>query len=198
MKDEEDRNVSMEANLKVQVFDFQHRMVTNARVDVTDERKKSISAKLNAAGGVFEATLNAPELYLINVTLPEHEAQTREVRVNPGEHEETFVLGKEGMPFYYRGCVRVPFEPLHGLIAVTTTRRLDARVADELLKAAAELGLQAEGPALALQHENTWLFKGPADEEAQAQVLAGLAKDPLVRRAGPVLTREKDRVLYLT
>ena len=199
MKPQANRNVSMEANLKVEVLDLQHRRVTKAKVEVTDEQsKKKTSAKLNTTSDVFEATLTAPDLYSIRVTLQEHEAQTRKVQVNPGEHEETFVMGKKGMPFYYRGRVKVPFEPLPGLIAVTTIRRLDTRDADELFKSATEFGLQGEEPTLALQHENTWLFKGPADEAAQEQILLGLTKHPLVQRAGPVLTREKDRVLYLT
>lgn len=192
------KRVSLEANLKVEVLDLQRRRATRARVEVTSERKEKVPARLDAASGVFEATLSAPGVYTIRVSLKDHEAQTRKVRLSSGERGETFVLGKKGLPFYYRGRVKVPFEPLPGLIAVTTTRRLDARDSDDLLKLAEGLHLKAEERSPALRHENTWLFKGPDDREAQERVLSALAGHRLVRRAGPVLAREGDRVLSLT
>src|SRR3989337_3060437 len=106
----ETRNIKMKTNLKVEVFDLHNQKATKAKVEIIDERKEKKFAKLNAKSGVFEATLNAPGLHPIRVTLQGHEAQTRKVQVNPGQHMETFVLGKKGMPFYYRGRIKVPFD----------------------------------------------------------------------------------------
>lgn len=112
--------------LKVDVFDIENRRITSATVDVTDERKKTTAAKLNETKGTFELTLKAPGRYSVRVAQKEFESQTRHMQVNTGEHEEVFILGKKGMPSYYRGRVKVPFEPLPDYLGVVIREPLSA------------------------------------------------------------------------
>lgn len=112
--------------LKIDVFDIENRRVTTATVDVTDEKNETTAVKLDETKGMFEVALKAPGHYSIQVTHREYESQTRHVKVNTGKHEEVFILGRKGMPFYYRGRVKVPFEPLPDYLGVVIREPLSA------------------------------------------------------------------------
>jgi hypothetical protein len=198
MKTEEKQAPGMEADLSVLVYDYQRKPLDAAEVKATDDEGKSTTMKFDAASGAYQATLRSPAHYTLSVSAKGYESQSRDTQLNPGTQEEVFFLGREGMEYYYRGRVKVPFEPLPGLIAVTTQRPLERKEADQFMGFAGELGLEGARQTPALEQENTWLFKGPADEEEQQRTLLQLTEHPLVRRAGPVITQEKDRILYLT
>jgi hypothetical protein len=188
----------MEANLSVLVLDFQRRPLDGAEVKASDDQGKTTSVEFDAASGTYRAILACPARYTLSVSMKGYESQERKIQLSPGGQEEVFILGAEGMGYYYRGRVKVPFEPLPGLIAVTTARRLDKEETERFASFAEKAGLEGEERTPALEHENTWLFRGPAEEEAQARVFEQLAEYPLVRHAGPVLTKEEDRVQSLT
>ncbi|HTE01612.1 MAG TPA: S8 family serine peptidase [Mucilaginibacter sp.] len=126
--------------LKVSVRTYDGSMTDKATVElvaVDDRPKKGDPIKLvfDAYSGTYDAGKLQSGSYLVKVSLKDYESQERPVTLNSGEQEELFILGKEGMPFYYRGRVRVPFEPLPNYLGVVVHKTEESRWAgSEFLK----------------------------------------------------------------
>ena len=96
-------------DLVIQVTTFDHRPVVGARVTATRGDETLASATTDTRGRTRLERHDAGEL-VIHVRAEGLAPDERTVAgVDPG-HVEQFILGREGMPFYYRGRVRVPFD----------------------------------------------------------------------------------------
>jgi hypothetical protein len=82
-----------------------------------------------------------PGKYVLRVSCEGFEDQERQVAVAHGPNEELVILGTPNMRFYYRGKVKVPFEPRADLIGVKLKGRGD-RIPDDLANVQRRLNLQ--------------------------------------------------------
>ena len=94
-------------------------------IHVTDHTNRSIEGALVSAGDASaytdekgRALLEIPAGVEIKVEARGYEGQVRFVERKEASRTQLFTLGRAGMPYYYRGKVKVPFEPLPGTIGV--------------------------------------------------------------------------------
>lgn len=190
-----------QAKLKIQVFDLQNRRVTAARVEVTDERKKTTRLNLNEATGLFETVLKAPGRYSVRVALKEHESQTRQVQAATGEHEEVFMLGKKGMPFYYRGRVKVPFEPRPDQFGVVLKEPLSAdKYVPELEALARRYKLERVKGGDNLRRNGLYIYRIPQaiPSSERAAIQESIRKHEFVYLCAPILKLFDQNATLLT
>ncbi|WP_208354494.1 S8 family serine peptidase [Pseudaestuariivita rosea] len=139
-----------------------------------------------------------PGTYTIQVAATGLETQSRDARVPHPRTPEDFILGKKGQPAYQRGAVKVPFEPLDMLVALTLTPAETAeRQANEM---ADELGLKALKVHEQIKHNNVRLFQfsGKSSKNERDRTLRILTQSEGVALAGPVLEKSEERLSYLT
>lgn len=93
------------ANAKVVLFESG---AATPRAGLDFDRRLSAFAWVSAAAGD----------HLLRVSCDGFEDQTRRITVTPGRNEEIVILGTPGLRYYFRGRVKVPFEPRADLIGL--------------------------------------------------------------------------------
>jgi subtilisin family serine protease len=104
-------------DLSVRVTTFDRRPVAQARVTAQSAAGAVATATTDPEGRARLPRADASDL-LVRVEAPGLEAQERTVSGERPERVELFMLGPPGMPFYYRGTVRVPFQPINDAVGV--------------------------------------------------------------------------------
>jgi hypothetical protein len=105
------------ADLSIQVTSFDYQPVQGARVTAERQGQLLASGTTDERGRVRIERDDGAEL-LIRVEAPGFAGEERAVTGDRPEQVELFMLGRPGMPFYYRGKVRVPFEPVDDAVGV--------------------------------------------------------------------------------
>src|SRR3990167_679866 len=187
----------------ISVFDYSKRIINNAKVTLKlllKNEKKIISLKFDKQWQSYRAEQVKLGIYLLRVEASGYEPDERKVRVGADGLKEIFILGKKGMPFYYRGKVKVPFEPKFNLLGVSVKPGLIEKEYQELTKQAAKLKLKPEKVGKSILEDNVRVFKFPvnASEAARQRIQQRLSEHQLVRIVGPVVHIEKESVSFLT
>ena len=144
-------------------------------------------------------TLSDPRTgsYLLKAQAAGVEAQERPVVVTDRALRETFVLGRAGLPFYYRGRVRVPFD-LPDMLGVVLKYGMHERAAD-LNRIAEAFGLEPAGVDENVQRGGVRVFNIPTDRAQNAVLFEQRAMgERYVRYAGKVVRFDADSVSLLT
>jgi subtilisin family serine protease len=105
------------SDLSVRVTTYDCRPVAQARVTAQRRDGAVATATTDAKGRARLHRSDASDL-LARVEAAGLEPQERSVSGERPEHVELFVLGPPEMPFYYRGTVRVPFQPIDDAVGV--------------------------------------------------------------------------------
>lgn len=185
--------------VKVLVFDFNNQPITNAEV--------KISAKNVSEGLGFDKDLHAyvtgrlkADRYLISVTAKGFEKQTRSVFIAPTGAEELFILGKKGMPFYYRDKVKVPFEPIRNLLGVAVQAPENDKIIEPILTLAKRNGLEQIRTHKNYRRSGLFVFSYPKElpENERQKLVAGIKKRRGVLTAGPILRQSEKHASLLT
>jgi hypothetical protein len=160
---------------------------------------KEVRLKLDKGSNTFAAQGLMPGRYEISVSSEEMETQSREVMVQPGDTEELFILGKKGLPSYFRGKVRVPFEVDPDLIAVSLRRGISEQERRPILEQLAERhGLQEEKTPEVAQRVGMQVFRMTGAARARRERLAKLREDQVVEHAGLVVSWREEGFTQLT
>jgi subtilisin family serine protease len=189
----------MTSSIKIVVVDPDNRPLQGALVSAgdaaaaTDEKGR---AELPAAAGAELRAEAAGFAGQGRILRPEDEGRT-----------QRFVLGRPDMPYYYLGRVKVPYEPLPGVVAVLT------RSEEPLLTSGAQM-LESDAAALAERAAARPLREGgnfarsgivvlqmpESDDDAVAMdsPLSALTNDPAVEAAGAVVRLGEDHASFLT
>jgi subtilisin family serine protease len=193
---------SVQTAIRVQVVGFNGELLRDATVVVRPAagkgrgKQRGITLRFDPRNGAYTAAL-APGDYIAQVTVRGYDAQERAVALGTAAGAETFVLGRKGMPFYYRGRVRVPFEPRADRIGVafgpdTTDETVDA------IRRALQLE-EAETPEPAKrEHVRVFRLPAPLDRPPGRELLLRVSKHPRVRRAGAIVRIDRGTVAFLT
>lgn len=200
---------TIQASLKVTVNAYDKLLTGKATVRLTllqadGERKpKSITLQYNKATGLYQAANLQTGTYRVEASADRYESQERTLNLNSGTHEEKFILGKKGMPAYYRGKVKVPFQIDDGLIAVTLAGKDPKQNEKPVLESARKLGLSRTETAGPIRADGVMVFSLPKKstartESAKEEIIRQLESTAGVRFAGPVIAFDKKTVSYLT
>jgi hypothetical protein len=189
--------------VEVAAYDYLRNVVTNAKVTLTpfgEKSRKSIDLKFDKRKKRYRATDVTMGQYLLQVKADGFEPQKREVEVSNAGLKEIFILGKKGMPFYYKGRVMVPFEPKNDLLAVAVIPTLSKDQEPELNKVAGELGLRPEEipDDIHLNYVRIFRYSKEPDTKEKQTVQERLERHPFVRRVGPITHLDPRGVAFLT
>ncbi len=164
------------------------------------EQAREIRLKFDKPERVFAAGPLVPGAYRLAVTRSGLEGQEREITVHPGGSDELFILGKRGLPSYFRGRVRVPFDVDPDLIGVVFRSAIaEAERARFLTRfARANRIEQEETPALAVRTRMQLFRLTQRSARARREVLAKLRQNAAVEYAGIVINRRPTGFTQLT
>ncbi len=185
--------------VRASVFDLDGALITEGKVELQrmgPPAPERIPLEFSASLGGHIAESVPPGQYVLAVSAQGFESQQRQVTVRPDGQTEIVILGEPGLPFYYRGAVRVPYEPLPfiGVSFVSPSPSVEARAA------AIATQFQLEPiKATPTMDAGLRLFRIPDPAlERQAQLAAELTKIDGVRHAGPVVALDDTGVAFLT
>lgn len=189
------------SHLSVRVSDVERMLVKNASVHLSSERKDDQDVKLDwdASTGFYTAAVPARGQFALTVTARGFEKQSRTLNLPHPATPVEFIIGKRGMPYYYRGVVKTPFESRPELIGVTLRAESDGekalvgRLAKRLELTEVETGEQ-------IRRNNVRVFAYPDDtDDAKRQnILDRILGDDAVQHAGPIVEFFEERLVYLT
>jgi hypothetical protein len=190
------------ATIDVAVLDHRERPLPKARVTLrpaAEPRAVQIPAVFNTATSTYRASVR-PGLYVLRAQARGLEGQEREIQVYPAGGRETVILGEKGFPFYYRGRVRVPFEPLLDLVAATVDPRAGPEAEEEISALFRKLRLDPQEVPEEVHRSGAYLLRirGAAGVQSKRRVLRELLGSRLVRFAGPVIAVRERSISYLT
>jgi subtilisin family serine protease len=195
--------IAAPGRLEVRVSDTKHQPIRGAAVrllPVGKEKGRPFTFEYDSSSGAHVALAVPPGRYRLSVGGRGVQGEERVVEINPGVNQEKVVLGRKGLPYYYRGRVRVPFEPT-GLVGVA----LRARLTTDSLRAfdarARELKLtESDDASMFANREAARVFRLPprTGREATAEILAALSTLAAVRVAGLVLEATRESLVFLT
>ncbi|WP_179220100.1 S8 family serine peptidase [Rhodococcus sp. NCIMB 12038] len=139
------------ADLSIQVTSFDYQPVQQAQVTAEREGRTILSGSTDERGRIRIERDDGAEL-LIRIEAPGFAGDERSVTGDRPDHVELFVLGQPGMPFYYRGTVRVPFEPVDDAVGVLL--RNPGERSEEDLAASADGIARSIGAEMVRSHVN--------------------------------------------
>ena len=190
--------------VSIAVFDISGSVIGDAEVvltstDPSGSLARRIVLEFSASIGSYVAKEAPSGSYVLTTSAAGRETQRRPVAISDGGLAASVVLGRPGLPHYYRGTVKVPFERRAGLVAASIdgkAEEVDRRVED----IARRLSLEALPTSDVLRDERVRLFQMPghADGEAETRVCMELAREPAIRFAGPVVSLRNDSLAFLT
>jgi len=103
--------------IEVWVYDYNNQSIKKAKVKVSSGNY-SADLKRNTYSGAYELFEFKPDRYVISVSAPGKQSDERSLFVGTSGASETFILGNEEMPYFYRGTVKVPLEPINDSFGV--------------------------------------------------------------------------------
>lgn len=189
------------ATLSVRVVDLDRDPVSGACVSLIPQSKgaKPINLDWNGKTNLYSVAVNTRGIFILTVSAKGFDDQDREINLPHPATVEEFVLGKKGMPFYYRGRVKTPFEPKPDLVGVTIApgAKDEKRTIGKLTKG---LKLSDVKTGEQIRNNNVLILQyneGASDEEKQ-KALDTLLRDDAVQLAGPVVELFEERAVFLT
>lgn len=190
------------SRLEVSVVDVRGVRLPKANVQIhrlgTDD-EKPVRLRYDRAADAFVGESVTRGRYQVVVRATGVESDERVVDVGGGTNREKFVLGKKGLPHYYQGRVRVPFQP-SGLIGVALKPSSTQDDLVALERQAAQLRLTKADDAQVAREYGTQLYRLPPRTSASAtgKIVAQLERAGPVRAVGLVVEAGPEAVTFLT
>ena len=187
----------MKISLLIRVIDVDNKKIMDAEVVVHDEKKQTLRLEANKKIGLYVAEEISPGTVEIKVSYKDLASETRTVTLNTGENEEVFILGRKGMPFYYRGRVKVPFEPLPHYIAVVVKEDDVQKYKERLHEITKGYKLEMVKVGENIRKNGCFIYQVRGEKEYQA-AQESLKNLEFVLFCGPILKLFEQNVTLLT
>jgi subtilisin family serine protease len=187
------------APVEIDVRDLADRSLTSAKVVLAPyPQGGAVLLEFDEHTGTYHGTV-APGRYRATVTNRGSERQERRVDVPPAGTREAFILGAPGLPFYYRGRVKMPFEPRPELVALVL-RAAKGEADAELAQTARGLGLTPVETSEEIRRAQGRLFRLPRTAAADqgAEIARRLEAIRGVAHAGQVVGLRERSLSFLT
>ncbi len=189
------------ASLSVRVVDLERDPVSSASVSLISQSKgaKPINLDWNKKTNLYSVEVNNRGTFKLTVSATRFDSQERVINLPHPATVEEFILGKKGMPFYYRGRVKTPFEPKLDLIGVTVAPGVKDGM-EKIRKLAKRLRLSEVKTGDQIRNNNVLIFQHSAEtsDEEKQKTLDTLLRDNAVQLAGPVVELFEERAVFLT
>jgi subtilisin family serine protease len=174
--------------IEIRVCDYKRRPLNGAHVSAGRH-----AGQTDANGRL---RLDVSEADVLEVEMPGYQGQKRAIAGRDRERMQVFLLGCEGMPFYWRGLVKVPFQPLPGLIGIMTVAGKEGDAVRPVVE-----GLGGKVVRQGGNFARNGIIVIEVDDSKSAQALARLhelMKDGSILHAGAVLELSEHRASFLT
>lgn len=195
----DERNRGEKATVEIIVVELAEKVVTAADVALTPVSKGvRIPLKFDKSRQLYRAVAPVGR-YTASVASRGTERQERRIDVAQGGTQETFVVGRPGLPFYYRGRTRIPFEPQPELLAVLL-RHIRPEADREVEEAVSGMGLRPAEVSEEVQQARGRLFRLPHTMSAEriAEITRRMAALPSVEHAGVLVGIRDTSISFLT
>ncbi len=189
--------------LIVFVYGHSGTVLEKSVVSIRLKGEKSGDAKkipFDKKSGGYRAADLKPGQYMVSAGATDFETDEREIRLSNADVRQVFVLGKKGMPFLFRGAVKVPFEEQFNLLGVALKPESREKTISKFEKFAASLKLEREPAGPRIQKSNVRIFRLPegCKREERKRILDRVAAYREVEYSGPVIRIDKETVSFLT
>ncbi len=192
------------ATIEVRVFDTKrHPIKARVRLRASGpQASPAIDLPFEKRVGAYTALALQPGTYRIEAAAHGMEAEHRRITIDSELVRERFILGPPGLPFYFRGNTRIPFDsaPLRDLIAVGLRTGRTGQEEQDLVAKAGQLGLSPETVGAAIQKDNVRVFRfaHDASDSARKDAAQALDQDPAAKYAGAIVRLDGKSVSFLT
>jgi subtilisin family serine protease len=197
---------------EIVVYDYKRNIISNAKVTLKPLEKTNeiVHLQYDESEKFYKSNEINFERYILKVETDNFRTEEREVKVDPLEGlKDIIILGKEGQPFYYRGNVKVPFEPRTDLIAVAmsskhvTKSAKQTSIDDDLEGYINNLNLEDIPVNNSISKSGVRVFKIKSNttaknRESVNKIEEELTKNPSIKVAGPILQMNDDSLSFLT
>jgi hypothetical protein len=186
---------------EVRVLDVRGKAIADA---IVTARRDSQSRLMTLAFDPDRRIYSLPELlpgdYLVTASPDPNrsdlEGQERLVTVTERGLSERFILGRPGIPFYYRGRTKVPFD-LPEMVAVVVKAEARAQIAD-LVARANLAGLRRLEVPDAIADQYVAVFQAESASSDAGRFELDAAEQRFVRHAGRVVRLDAKGISFLT
>jgi hypothetical protein len=187
-----------QGRIEVRVLDHRLEVIPDAKVRIgrgSGEGPRGNELVFDKAIGSYRGTAPRGSLTLV-VSHSRLEGQERSIEVRPGATREIAILGEKGMPFYYRGTVKVPFEPRPEFVALSVRRNAgkgDIERLEALVLEAREVPPAAKSGLMRL-----YKFSAGRNERERDAVVRALLQLRAVEFAGPLVSLRDRSMSFMT
>jgi hypothetical protein len=189
--------MSSHPQIEIRVLDVHGKVLHTAHVTAQGTAPGLIPLDYDDRLRAYRASDPQPGSYLVKVQASGLEAQERPIVVTDRVLRETFVLGRPGLPFYYRGRVRVPFD-VPDMVGVALRPGTEQRTGD-LNHLADSFGFEPVVVDENVKRGGVHVFNVPADRVQNAAPFEQrAAREAYVRYTGKVVRFDPDSVSFLT
>jgi subtilisin family serine protease len=185
--------------IRITVVDFNNQPISNAEVTISAKREK-VNLKYDKYLSAYCLEEFVPERYNIIVAASGFEKQQKEVFIGASGIEELFILGKKGMPFYYRGTVKVPFKQQDEKFGLTLHAPEDKNQIELLKRISEEFKLTEVKTHDNYKKNGLFIFSFPSKfkEEEKQKLLETFKKRLNTPVVGPILKEDEKNATILT
>jgi len=185
--------------IRITVIDFNNQPISNADVTISAKQEK-INLKYDKYLGAYILEKFLSGKYVISVVASGFETQKKEVFIGGSGIEEIFILGQKGMPIYYRGNVKVPFEPINENFGIAISAPEDKKQIELLNRVSKDFNLSEVKTHDNYRKNGLFILSYPPnynDEEKQnlLEILKKRFNTPVV---GPILKISEKNATILT
>ncbi len=183
----------------VKVLDRESKKLANAAVELSLGAHR-LQLTYDKRTGCYESRDFKAGRYIATVSAPGLQPDSREVTVHETGGRETFVLGEKGLPFYYRGKVKIPFKPGDELIGLTVRSRNKESMDPQVDALAEKLGLKEveQGKDIRAEGLRTFQYPASASDEDKGKILVELNRSEAIEHAGRVIALGKDGISFMS
>jgi hypothetical protein len=173
----------------VDVFDHEGRRLDDAEVALATAAGELHPLALDSAGLCYVADAIAPGVYELIARAPGLAEDRRPVAIDAVGLRTVVMLGWAGMPFYYRGDVKVPFRPRDDLVALALDPAAASPTHAAIAVIAREQGLSSVALDESVRRQGVCLFQFASGTPAPDRIatMEQLADTACVRAVGPVV-----------
>jgi len=188
--------------VRVGIFGLDGSLIGSATASLKPAGKRArgtVGLRYNKRLGGHVAQGVAPGRYVLTASANGLETQRRPIDVPDGPLDEVVILGRRGLPYYYRRNVKVPFQPRVDLIAASfrgSLREIESRAGE----IARRLKLEMVPLTKQVLEEYVRVFRIPGRPSVaeQQRLVTELTHQAGVRYAGPVVAITQESVGFLT
>ena len=190
--------MAVAASIRVGVVALDGSPIRNAAVTI-EGGGRLIQLALTPELGGYAADDVPPGSYTLVVAAAGLASEQRPVVVDEDGTDEMVVLGRPGLPHYYRGAAKVPFEPLP-LLGVSFRGTPDV-VEQNARALAVRFELEEMPVDTSVSSQNIRVYRPSSGQPTPGQpsILNEIRKsDASIRHVGPLVAMRKDLVVILT